>query len=282
MSIKDLLVHLDDSPRSEQRITIACDLAQRFSARLAGLYVADAPMPQRDGELAGNGAATAPNGAETGPAGAAGEARRTADDFLASAANAGVTAEWRLDTGAAADIVAEHALYADLAIVGQKVGESPASSHLQKVPETVLLSTGRPVMVIPYTGDFPTVGHRILIAWKPCREAARAVNDAWPLLAQAERVTILTVNQAADERQGKDSATRIAEHLARHGVRAAVERVTMSDIPDATVLLNSASDMGADLIVAGGYGRSPFREMVFGGTTRSLLNEMVAPVMLSH
>ncbi|MSP01233.1 MAG: universal stress protein [Acetobacteraceae bacterium] len=47
-------------------------------------------------------------------------------------------------------------------------------------------------------------------------------------------------------------------------------------------LLSYAADIGADLIVRGGYGHSRAREMVFGGVTRTLLEEMTVPMLLSH
>jgi hypothetical protein len=46
------------------------------------------------------------------------------------------------------------------------------------------MNSGRPVLVIPYIGRFETFGTKILVGWNNSREAARAVNDAIPLLAK--------------------------------------------------------------------------------------------------
>jgi hypothetical protein len=123
------------------------------------------------------------------------------------------------------------------------------------------MASGRPVLIIPYTGNFPTIGRRVMVAWKRGREAARAVKEALPILAKAESVALVAVNPEPAGSDGLDSAGRMAQHLSRHGVKAAVDRPMMKGVDDATVLLNAASDMAADLIVSGGYGHSRIREL---------------------
>jgi nucleotide-binding universal stress UspA family protein len=285
MTIRDLLVHLDASPRSEVRLRIASDLAKRFDAHLTAIYTAemtasshyiaqmpsmfDSPVPD---DLLARTALDAPLR----------EAELAEQRYFEQVKPVGIDASWLVGEGSAAEIVADNACYADLAIVGQWDPRRHAQKDVEKIPAVTLLSAGRPVLVVPYTGDFATVGRRVLIAWKKSREAARAVNDAIPFLQKAEIVTLLTINSSAASNDGNDSVQRVTEHLMRHGVKATVERVTLKDIPDATILLNSASDLASDLIVAGGYSHSRVREAAFGGVTRSLLTEMVAPVLLSH
>ena len=201
--------------------------------------------------------------------------------FLAVTEENRIDAAWRAAVGSAAT-VADYARYADLTIVGQQDPGRAASDDFDKVPEALLMASGRPVLIIPYSGNFPMIGRRVMVAWKRGREAARAVNDALPILAKADGVTLVAVNADIVGADGLDSAGRMAQHLSRHGVNAEVKRAVMKDIDDATVLLNAAVDMSADLIVAGGYGHSRFREVALGGVTRTLLREMVAPVFMSH
>jgi nucleotide-binding universal stress UspA family protein len=123
----------------------------------------------------------------------------------------------------------------------------------------------------------------VLVAWNASREATRAVNDALPLLEKAGRVTILAVNpRGGIGGHGDVPAADIALHLARHGVRAEAAHTVATDIPDGEALLSYAADIGADMMVSGGYGHSRARELVFGGVTRTLLHEMTIPVFLSH
>src|SRR3954454_13493204 len=146
-----------------------------------------------------------------------------------------------------------------------------------------MLSSGRPVLAVPYAGQFERVGERVLVAWNASRESTRAVNDALPLLRGAKVVTILAVNpRQGIEGHGDVPAADIALHLARHGVKAEAAHTVAKDISEGDALLSYAADIGADLIVAGAYGHSRARELVFGGVTRTLIAEMTAPVLLSH
>jgi nucleotide-binding universal stress UspA family protein len=201
-------------------------------------------------------------------------AKATKRSFRDEVDRAGLEGKWLVEEGPAAQLIAEHAAYADLTIVEQ--------SETDQIAETVLMGSGRPVLIVPYVGNFTSVGRRVVIAWKRSREAARAVNDALPILKQADDIKVLTIGPPAGRDDDKKSAMRLTDHLARHGVKASVEQLIFTDIPDATVLLNYVSDDGADLIVAGGYSHSRARELAFGGVTRTLLQEMIAPVLLSH
>jgi hypothetical protein len=80
----------------------------------------------------------------------------------------------------------------------------------------------------------------VLIGWNATREAARAVNDAMPLLQGAEFVTVLTI----DAREGPDAhgelpGADISLHLARHGVKAEIERTVSAGIPAGDVLFRA-------------------------------------------
>jgi nucleotide-binding universal stress UspA family protein len=195
----------------------------------------------------------------------------------------GVSHEWRLiPAGTAAD-PGLHARYADLTILGQL---DPDPGHPESVgprPELVALASGRPILVIPYAGHFDKVGRRVVVGWNSTREAARAVNDAMPLLAAAEIVTVLTIDaREAPRGHGQVPGADISLHLARHGVKAQVEQTVSADLSVGDVLLSRAADLGADLLVMGAYGHSRLRELLLGGATRTLLGNMTIPVLMSH
>jgi nucleotide-binding universal stress UspA family protein len=120
----------------------------------------------------------------------------------------------------------------------------------------------------------------VLIAWDGGRPAARAVADALPLLALVDRVEIVTVNDASGDRHLPSE--NIARHLARHGIAVELKSVPRGDLDVANALLSYAGDAGADLIVMGGYGHSRLREIVLGGTTRTILQSMTVPVLMAH
>jgi nucleotide-binding universal stress UspA family protein len=201
----------------------------------------------------------------------------------------GIEGEWRTEEGATAAILSTHARCADLTILGQPNDEEAfRGSSADAVLVSVLMTSGRPVLAVPYAGQFDTVGDRVLIAWNASREASRAVNDALPLLRTATHVTVLAIDpksgapDAGADARGEAQGAAICRHLARHGVKAEAAHTIASGISEGEALLSYASDLGVDLIVAGGYGHSRAREMVFGGVTRTLIQEMTVPMFLSH
>jgi nucleotide-binding universal stress UspA family protein len=136
---------------------------------------------------------------------------------------------------------------------------------------------------VPHSGRFASVATRVLVGWNASREAARAVNDALPMLAGATTTCILAANpERGIGGHGEEPGADIALHLARHGLSVTVEHRVAPDVPDADLLLNHASDMSADLLVVGAYGHSRLREFVLGGVTRTLLRQMTVPVLMSH
>ena len=146
-----------------------------------------------------------------------------------------------------------------------------------------MLSAGRPALVVPDIGAGKTLGRRVMIAWDTGREAARAVNDALPILQQAEAVTVLSVNpRPGIDLHGEEPGADIALHLTRHGVKVEVQRTQVEEINIGDTILSRLADLGSDLLVMGAYGHSRLREVVLGGVTRTLLESMTVPVLMSH
>ena len=145
----------------------------------------------------------------------------------------------------------------------------------------MLLHAGPPVLVVPYTGTFASLGERVLVAWKDTREAARALRDALPLLRDALRVSLVEIGEVRSEPARDDSLDAASAWLASHAVAFDAHReIELAGVGDQ--LLSRASDLGVDLIVCGGYGHSRLREWVLGGVTRHLLQHMTVPTLLSH
>lgn len=283
MALKDILLHIDEGRGRAARLEIAVELARLNAAHLTALFAIE---PISFSALA------APGGPDFAAAGAFQElqqqhrtARQAISDrleasFREAADRTGISAEWRSVEEDSATAAALHARYADLAILGQADPENPPPGP--GVVEAVLLGSGRPVLVVPYIGA-EAMGRRVLIAWNATREAARAVNDALPLIAAAEQVTVLSINpERGIAGEGDLPAADIALHLARHGVRAEAAYTEAEDVSVGDLILSRAADLGADLIVMGGYGHSRAREFVLGGATRNLLRHMTVPVLLSH
>jgi nucleotide-binding universal stress UspA family protein len=148
---------------------------------------------------------------------------------------------------------------------------------------SILVRSGRPVLLVP---DKPikAIGSDIAIAWKETAEAARAVSAAMPLLSQAKRVAVLCANEneTAASPQDLGPAARLAEQLAHHGLSPSAKDIAFSKQSASQSLIHAAHDFGADLLIAGAYSHSRFRELVFGGFTRQVLQACDLPVLLLH
>lgn len=281
MAIKDILLHVDHDARADERLRIAVDLAARHGAHLIALHVIDLPPPD---VFAGYptvfvGLADSDDMVERMRTIRLGDAETLDGRFEAAIAAAGVSGEFRIAEGDVAEIVALHGRYADLIVIGQP----QARTGRARLDPADLMQAGRPLLVVPFAGHFPAPGRVVLVGWNATPEAARAVNDAIPLLRAAERVVVLAINpRLGIAGDGALPAADIAQHLARHGVQAEAAHTVASDISEGDALLSYAADIGADLLVCGMYGHSRLREFTFGGVTRSLITEMTLPTFMVH
>lgn len=167
----------------------------------------------------------------------------------------------------------------DLVIVGQPDHEK--SAPVEVVDEGVLFESGRPVIFVPYIQKGGLKLDRVMVCWDGSRAATRAIADSLPFLQKATQVEIVMVANKAgknDEIPGAD----LGQHLARHGLKVDVKRITSPDIDVPSTLLSYAADSAADMIVMGGYGHSRLREFILGGVTRGILESMTIPALMSH
>lgn len=279
MSYKGIVVHLDASERAHPRLELAMRLAKRFGAHLTGMYAVFASDPRSFQVMAGTAEYFKEHNASR-------RERRGALErlFHAELARAGVSGEWDEAQGYANVAVPRLARCADLIVAGQDDPNDPESYVGDHFPETLVMSTGRPVLLVPYAGFFASVGERVLIAWDGSREATRAVHDALPLLKVAKQATVVTVGAARDEAAGvRIPGADIAASIARHGVKVEVSSFdSASGAPAGDLLLSRAADLGADLLIMGGYGHSRWQEFVLGGATSTVLRSMTIPVLMSH
>ena len=278
MKLCDILVHVDQSPRAQMRLDIAAELARQHGAHLTALQVIDVAMPVMALGDGGGGAVIAELMEQLRQSALTAGVKLKAA-FEAALARDGIMGEWRQVEGTTREILALHSRYADLLVLGQDDPESDSAGLL----EAVVFDSGRPVLAIPFAGTFKTIGKRVLVGWNASREASRALHDALPLIAKAETATVFLANPTRGlDGHGEEPGADIARHMVRHGLKVEVAKVIAKDVPDSALLLNHASDMGADLLVMGAYGHSRLREFILGGMTRSLLREMTVPVLLSH
>ena len=281
MRLKDILVHLDATEAGRHRMQLAADLARRHQADLTGLHAFDVLFPMVLADSS-SGAMLAGQMLDRMRQDAIAAAAGIEASFREQLRRDGIAGEWRMVEGTIPEQVALNARYADLLVLGQEDPDATQPAAGATI-EAALFSSGRPVPVVPYAGRFESIGRRVLIGWNASREAVRAVHDALPLIAGAEATTVLAVNpRPGIAGHGEEPGADIARHLARHELKVTVERTEAPEIGAGDAILNRAAELQADLLVIGAYGHSRLREMVLGGVTRTLLQEMTVPVLMSH
>lgn len=264
MGIKDILLHLDNSPSCECRIEAALSLAQRQDARVTGISVVTYGYYQphylhADEKMAAVGALL------EAKAGAVGVKARYRS-IESSVVGVGVH-----------EVLVRSSYCSDLVVVGQ---DFRRAARDEAVVEHLVTGAGRPVLIIPTAGAFPVVGRRVLVAWKNGREAARALHDALPIMKRAEQVTLLSI--VSGEETSQFQWEEILEHLGSHDIHPRTELQPVTSATLADNLLNRVSEGGYDLLVMGAYQPESNRGLKLGAVARQILREMTIPVVMSH
>jgi nucleotide-binding universal stress UspA family protein len=180
------------------------------------------------------------------------------------------------------ETAALQARHCDISVLGAG-DDGNGSPRFVLTFKSLLLNSGRPVLVIPKGANLPSPARRVVLAWKPTREAARAIHDALPLLAHASEIDVLMVDpQVIEGSHGPEPGADIARHLARHGLKVNVVALPREGYGAGANLLRHVQAVDADLLVMGGYGHARWREAILGGTTRTVLAGAKKPVLFSH
>jgi nucleotide-binding universal stress UspA family protein len=274
--IKDMVVNLGlgaNDPASDFAISVA----DAFEAHVLGVaFVYDPVIP---GSVMGG---IPPEFIESQRRESEKKVQQAIARFEQAAKRVGVAYETRTlnaSIAGAADRLGHLARRFDLAIVGQPERERAAAAEV--VDEGVLFDSGRPVIFVPYIQKSGLKLDRVMLCWDGSRAATRAINDAMPFLEKAKQVELVIVSSKAGKANELTGAD-MGQHLARHGLKVEVKRITSPDIDVTSTILSYAADSSADMIVMGGYGHSRLREFILGGVTRGLLETMTVPTLMSH
>jgi nucleotide-binding universal stress UspA family protein len=287
MALKDMLVWLDPNSRSFSHLRLAADLARRHVSCMTALYVREWTPAQlahrKTAELAGRPLADVENLDHAVEASLDDSAIRAHAEVESVAAEYGIAIDWRVADGDASRVLPQHARYSDLCILEAKVPAASTSAGYF-FSEEMLFVAGRPVLLVPRASGRVTLGGHVAVAWNSSRAAARAINDALPLLERSERTTVIAVNPADFIGQHASLPLQsLREHLQRHGISA--NCVELTGVPPAEIadtLQRRARAAGADLLVAGAHGHMWLRDVLLGSVTRDLLSRLQMPVMMSH
>lgn len=269
MNFKDILIHIDNRPTCPSRLRVATLLAAQQQARLSGLYIIPHPYyashhvdPRQLAEKA--------------------EAQ-----FRTALAEAGLEGDWicvdSLQNGL--DLTQNinlHAHYHDLLVVSQTDYDHADRTIPPDLPERAVLGSGRPVLIVPYAGEFSSLGRRLMLAWRGGPESARALHDGMPLLRQADLVRVITVQGVGGDESFKAHNADICRHLIHYGINASGEKLNSAGMSAGDLILNRCADEGIDLLVMGAFAQSRRGQQTLGEVGRHLLAYMTVPVLMSH
>lgn len=281
MPFKDLLVYLDDGKHCTERTIIAIALAKRHNARLKGItFALNWPIPTYVGMELGIEFSDAQQKVIDV------SASNNIIEFEKLAKESGVDYASEIvecNVARAPAVLAFHARHADATFIGQPDPDEEDAGFHEEILDGVMFGSGRPVYAVPYIGKPDMQVRKAVVAWDGGKKAARALNDAMPLLKDREEVIVLVVNpdkraHAHGDHPGED----IVAHLKRHSINATLDCQVSPDLRPATTILNYLTESGADLLVMGAYGHSRLREKAFGGVTNTILHQMTVPVFMSE
>ena len=273
MSYSTLMVHLELERSNDARLRIAGDLAEQFDARLIGIAACDPEPTHYAGGTFAQGLVKRERAEITK------KMAETEEHFRAALQKRAQNIEWRCAMARPTDYVAREARAADLVITGAS-REAVLLDPLRRLdPSDLLMQAGRPIFFVP-----PEVEHlnlkNVLVAWKDTREARRAVADALPLLRQAKHVNVVEVIEGNSSRTlAQERVNDVAQWLGRHAIAAIG---TVMDDGNESGQLDALWQNEADLVVAGAYGHTRFREWVLGGFTRTVLTRSRRCSFLTH
>lgn len=277
---RQILVHIDNSPRSDARLALARRLAHEQDASVAAVHATQPAYYHSARTLeAAERLAAALRQQEVARRA---EARARFDEALADGSPRATWAECIASN--VVDAFAQQALFADLVIMGQHDPAEPADGEVPAdFAASVMAQSGRPALMLPYVGAVPEAFGTVAVAWKDSRESAAALTAALPLLQRAQRVVVMRWHESPDAPRASGAALGVERYLKLHGVQARFDEAAPAGADlVGELMLSRCADHSADLLVMGCYGHGRVREWLLGGASRTVMRSMTLPVLMAH
>ena len=278
MGLNDIAVYVDGTESTKARVTFAVALAKEHGAHLIGIgFAPTALLPLYGADVGFADMTEVLQSVKT-------QSANALDAFKVFAAAQGVSTEAQLMQGMSEEFphdFAHVARHSDLAILGQPRDGDPLIGQYALV-ERCLFASGRPVIIVPASPEKLALKGTIVAAWDGSAEAARSINDALTFLKPAARVVLLVGVAAGDEDERAPLTDDMIAHLKRHGVKAEAMRVKIAEGDVGRLLLTTAKELGADMMVMGAFHHSRWREFILGGVTLTVLEEATIPLFMAH
>ncbi len=274
MTIKSVLLHLTNCASRANSVEAALSLATEYGAHVTAVFTIPPMKPSTSfmGYIP-------PEFVEQTLKQEQQDAKAAIAYFETLAQKVSISFETHIEEGLAVDVLCKYALANDIVVVSQMDSDDDTSAPYLYLNDELVVASPKPVLVVPYAGNYHDFAKHVLVGWSNTREASRALQYALPFLKKAEKVTLLSINPSRDQ---TNENTAIIDHLKRHDITADLKVGHWKDISVGSAILDSLVDLSADMVVMGAYGHSRIREMILGGTTKEILEQMTAPVVFAH
>lgn len=270
MSIKDILVYVDNDDNCDKRLDVSTSLCNVYDAHLSGVYV-----KQRISIPAYAGVYMPVEVYETNDKETAKLAEEAKTRFNDKTGTAGINNDFRDFDGDVSYQLSLASRYADLMVVPQRLPDKFDLNPYYQLPD-ILLGAACPVLLLPETVTVSLPPQRVMLAWDGGRESAKAFKAALPMLKEVKKIDVLAVSPE------EGTETAIAQHINRHGFEVEVHEMEGGHFDVGEILLEQAKSLDSQMIVMGAYGHSRIRELMLGGTTRHVLDHTSLPVLFAH
>jgi nucleotide-binding universal stress UspA family protein len=276
---KSLLLGLEDSAGTARATALAIELARAHQASIVGLAIIDEPDIKSGAAMGIGGSSYKRDRDRALLEDAHRRARDCEQTFLARCAKADVPARTLEISGRPAETILAEMEHHDLFLFGRDANfsfETEASDA--RTWDVVLHRASKPVIVVP-EDEAPAAG-TVVFAFDGSVAAKRALGIfAGSGLAGGKHLHVVTVNASgAVAWEVGNEAVQIVEEL---GFEAQLHNV-VSVLPLAEALLETATKLGAELIVMGAFAHSRLRNLFRGSVTQQLVEKTTIPLFLTH
>jgi nucleotide-binding universal stress UspA family protein len=287
MTMRGILVHVDEHRALQSVLSCALLAARRFNGQMDGLHAR--PGAPRIIPVAPEGAfipaSEIVEDLERADRDLDRQLRERFETFMREHGvatvgsvlpGAEVAAAWRDDGLAGYEALGGLGRAYDLIVVGRPLPGAavPSMSAL----EAALFESGRPILIAPPTPP-QRLGEVVVVAWNGSTETARTIALAMPFLSQAETVVVLSVEEGMVP---GPSGAEVAQGLMRNGIAARTQQIRAGERSTGAAILEECAAQGADLLLKGAYTHSRLRQMIFGGATSHILGNAGLPVIMAH
>lgn len=211
----------------------------------------------------------------------AGQMARAKDAFHRWMASVSAhNARWSEAAGSATDLFPSRARACDLIVAGGPSEDASSPTLDDEISAMALLSSGRTTLLAPSPGQRQSdIFRNVLIAWDDSAAVSRTLAQAMPLIAAARKVTLFIGETSPDS---VTPCNDILAYLRRKGIEPEISRHVPALHTIRETLVRQARELGVSLIIMGSYKHSRTREILFGGTTRYVIQHAGCAVLMAN